>query len=337
MAYSPSIGGDPISPTTINSGSGYVGYVGPWSPEAYTAANQMVATGNTTGAPWNPDVINAAQQIIAQQGGDTANTNTKRIHYRTGPAYDPVAAKAAADAAKAASLRGEITNIVNTIKGIFDSRYGSADKAAAEQSSKLDTRFGQESQDVAGQVTDQSNTAGASFAGRGTRDSSDYGNTVDTIKKGGEKQIRDLGQELADNKAKIGSWVAGQKASYDAQKGGLDSVLAHLAESTDPAELTSLRNTLDSRIAELQADSTANNTQEQNISALQSIAPTTARSVQLQTTLASIVGGSADPGLKASIGQALIQNSGLSADEQQKMAMAFQSDLSSSDPNKQQA
>lgn len=250
-------------------------------------------------------------------------------------AYDAeaaaAAAAAAAKAAEAARLRTQVTQLVNGIKDIFNSRYGQVDASAGEQIGKLNERFGNESADITQQVTDENNVVSAQHAGRGTYDSSYRGNNVDTVKRGGETQIRDLGSELQDNVGKIGSWVAQEKAGFDAQKGGLDAVLGRLAESTDPGELTSIRNTLDSRIAELRAGGAAYNTGAQNAAALNSIAPTSARTVKLQTTLSQVLKGNADTNLKASIGNRLISSAGLSPDETQRLQAAFQSDLAATE------
>ena len=253
--------------------------------------------------------------------------------------YDPAAAAAAAAAAeearKAGILRGDITSLVNSIKDIFNSRYGQVDRSASEQIGKLNDRFGNESQDITRQVGAENEKIGAAHASGGTYDSSYRGNNVDTVTKAGKAQIRDLGTELQDNVGKIGGWVSKQKAGFDAQKGAMDTILGRLGETTDVGELTSLRNTLDGRIAELKAGNADNNTAAENAAALKTIAPASARTVQLQTTLSQILAGNADAGQKAAIGQALISNSGLDPAEAQKLLMAFQSDISSQD--KQQA
>jgi hypothetical protein len=78
-------------------------------------------------------------------------------------------------------------------------------------------------------------------------------------------------QELQDNIAKIASWVSSQKAGFDAQKSGYDAIAAHLAEETDPDVLADLRNTLDSKIAELKVVVNADyNTAGQNAQSLNS-------------------------------------------------------------------
>lgn len=284
---------------------------------------------------------NGAGASLNQSGPAVSSIGARPVAYvDTSSAIDPAQAaaeaKAAADAAKAAKLRGQITDIVNTIKGIFDSRYGNIDAAAAEQSANLNSRFNAESQDLTKQTGDETNLAGAAAAAGGTYDSSYRANNQDLITHAGQSQIRDLGQELKDNLAKIGQYVLGQKQEYKAEENGMDAVLSRLAESTDPDELTSLRNKFDSRIAELRAGDAKNATQAKSLQALSSIAPSSARAVQLKTTLAKIVGGNAPAAQKAAVGQALISNAGLDPEDQQKLLLAFNSDLSSTNTDDKQ-
>lgn len=260
-----------------------------------------------------------------------SNTSTQTLGANTtvDPAAAAAAAKAAADAAKAASLRGQVSDLVNQINSIFDSRYGQVDALAGEQSGKLNDRFANESKDLTTQIEGENQKIGAAHAAGGTYDSSYRGNNVDTVTHAGQGQIRDLGQELQDNIAKIAAWVAGQKGSFTAQKGGYDAIASHLAEETDPGRLTDLRNTITQKLADLQGGSADYNTAGANAQALASIAPSSTRAVQLKTTLSQIVAGNADPSQKSAIGQSLITNSGLDPSQQQQLLLAFQSDLTS--------
>lgn len=258
----------------------------------------------------------------------TDNSSVLGASTTVDPAAAAAAAQAAADAARAASLRGQVSDLVNSIKSIFNGRYGQVDQLAGEQTGKLNDRFANESQDLTQQITDENQKVGAAHAASGTFDSSYRGNNVDTVTRAGQGQIRDLGQELQDNIAKIAAWVSGQKSGFDAQKGGYDAIASHLAEETDPGRLSDLRNTLDAKIAELRAGGADYNTAGQNAQALASIPPSSPRTVQLKTTLSQIVAGNSDPSQKAAIGKSLITNAGLSPDEQQQLLLAFNSDLS---------
>lgn len=296
---------------------------------------------SNTGSTYSPQTTSTSLQGSSPTLEPTANpmnyvdpeadVSTLGATTTVDPVAAAAAAKAAEDAARAGALRTEVTNLVNSIKNIYNQRYGQVDAAAGEQVGKLNDRFATESGDLTGQITNESNALGAAHAASGTFDSSYRGNNVDTVTKAGQNQIRDLGTGLQDDIAKIASWISQQKTGFDSAKGGLDTVLSHLAETTDPDELTQVRNTLDSRIAELQSTSADNNTAAQNATALATIAPTNARAVKLQTTLSQIIAGNADSTQKTAIAQSLIANSGLTADEQQKLAQAFQSDLSSTE------
>lgn len=308
------------------------------SPDGSTGVNKNKLSEYYQAAPGggnDADYANAALAKIVGYIGDYntnvlgASTNTPGL--ATGGSGT---SEAAANAAKAAALRGNITGLVNQTKDIFNSRYGLVDKAAADQTDSLNSRFGAESGDIAKQVTDDSNQAGGAFAARGTRDSSDYGNTVDTIKAGGEKQVRDLGQELSDNLSKVGSFASSEKSKFDAEKSGLDAIVSHLAESTDPDELTTIRNQLDAKITELQGGAADYNTNAQNKQALEQVAPSGKRAQQLVTTLQSIVGSSADPGLKKTIAERLVQSANLNPDDADKLLQQFSGQID--DQQKQQ-
>lgn len=297
-------------------------------------SSQLQGSGISVQSPTN---VQPASKVQLQPAANPmnfvdpeANGGTAVLGVNTGidPAVATAAAQAAADAARAASLRGDISGLVGQIKDIFNSRYGKVDALAGEQTGKLNDRFANESQDLTNQIETENQKVGAAHAAGGTYDSSYRGNNVDTVTKAGQGQIRDLGQELQDNIAKIAAWVSSQKAGFDASKSGYDAIASHLAEETDPGRLTDLRNTLDAKIAELRAGNADYNTAGANAQALATIAPSSPRVVQLKTTLSQIIAGNSDPSQKAAIGKSLITNAGLSTDEQQQLLGAFTSDLS---------
>ena len=243
-----------------------------------------------------------------------------------GGAFDAAAAARAAEAAKLGAARNDVSGRVNAIKDIYNSRYGKVDQLAQEQTGKLNDRYSKESADVLKQVDTANQQIGAAHAAGGTYDSSYRGNNVDTQTKAGESQISDLGTELSDNTAKIGGWVSGQKASLDAGKANYDSLLANLGNETDVNNLINTKNQLEAKINELRAGEADYNTSGKNMEALNAIAPVSARTVTLKNNLATVLQGNSDPGMKLAIGKALITNSGLSNDEQQRLLLSFQDD-----------
>ena len=287
----------------------------------------LQATGNPQQAAGGLQVTaNPMNFVDPEAAPQTLGVNTV-----VDPAAAAAAAKAAEDAAKAGKLRTDVTGLVNSIKDIFNARYGQVDKSAGEQIGKLNERLNTETGDITQQVEGENQKIGAAHAAGGTFDSSYRGNNVDTVTKAGENQIRDLGTELQDNIAKIASWVTTQKAGFDANKSGMDQILGRLAETTDLNELTSLRSQLDGRITELKAGNADNNTLAENAASLDTIAPTSSRVVGLKTTLSQILAGNADKSQKAKIGAALISNAGLSPEEQKALQDGFTGSLDSQD------
>ena len=264
-------------------------------------------------------------------GGAVLGAQTNQGLVNTAPAVDPAAVAAAqaaaANAAKVRSLRGDVTNIANNIKDIFNSRYGLVDAGAAEQTGKLNSRFGTESGDISTQVEGENQKIGAAQAASGAYDSSYRGNNVDTVTKAGENQIRDLGTELQDNLAKIAQWVSTQKGGFDAEKSGMVSIVGRLGETEDVGELSSLRSQLDARIAQLRGGQAEYNTNAQNKGALEGIAPASQRTQQLKTTLSQIVAGNADPKMKTAIAGQLIQSAGLSPEDAQSLLSGVNSEI----------
>lgn len=300
------------------------------APSLQTTSNPQPAGGGNLQVTANP------MNYSSIGGGGTTLGATTGVESAVDPAAAAAAAKAAADAARAGQLRGEITNLVNSVKDIFNQRYGQVDAAAGEQTGKLNERFGTESGDITQQVEGENQKIGAAHASGGSFDSSYRGNNVDTVSRAGENQIRDLGTELQENMSKIAAWVTQQKTGFDANKQGMDQILGRLAETTDLGELTSLRSQLDGRITELRAGAADNNTMAQNAASLEGIAPTSSRAVQLKTTLSQILAGNADKSQKAAIGQKLISSAGLTPEEQQALLTGFQGSLAATDEQQQQ-
>lgn len=307
-----------------NSGTSTQGAVG---ASQLQGAGGGVSLGQTTGSPGQ----NASSGIPLGQNTSNPMDYVDPEAGTVGTGVDPAQAAAEAAAAKQARqagiLRGDVTNLVNRIKDIFNSRYGQVDAAAAEQLGKLNERFGTESGDLTKQADTETQKLGAAHAASGSFDSSYRGNNVDTVTSAAKNQIRDLGTELQENVGKVGQFVNKAKTGFNASKAGLDAVLSRLSETTDIKELSQLRNQLESRIAELSAEGADYATTAQNLQTLEGIAPTSSRGVQLKTTLSQIVAGNADTGQKKAIGEKLIASAGLSPEEQQALLSGFNASL----------
>lgn len=239
------------------------------------------------------------------------------------------AADAAATAARVSGLRGDITSTINNIKGTYDSIYGTAQNTANEQNQTLLSNYGKSVNDVNTQANTGEQQTGAAYSARGAYDSSYNGNAVQTIKDSANSQIQSLGDELNTNQASLGQFVSQKQAEATAQKSGLDSILSQISESTDPSELASLRNTLTSRLADLQASSADIQSNKTYLSQLSNVTPIAQRTAALQSVIGNIVNGSASASLKKSIGTSFIQNSGLDDDSKNQLIAQLTSTVDS--------
>ena len=333
---------------TPNSSSSFITGQSGGSGALYTGTqvkpSSIGLTGNVTGQsigimpkPSNALMtpVGGSQTAIATNSSPTPTFENGDVLGAEAAAAAAAQRKAAEDAARAGQLRGEITSLVNSVKDIFNSRYGQVDASGAEQGKNLQTRFNTESGDIAQQVDGENQQLGAAYAGRGAFDSSYRGNDVDTVTRAGESQVQGLSTELQENLNAIASWIKQQKAGFDAEKGSMDTILSRLNEETDPNRLTDLRNTLDAKIAQLKAGNADNNIKSQNKDALETIAPSKVRAQQLNTTLSQIVAGGADAGTKLAIGTKLIKSAGLDPEDEQALLSGFQGNISASE-NKEQ-
>ncbi len=294
-----------------NAGSGSNGQAGALI-QPTISGQKLNTTGYATPAPapartnYTPPSVGG----VAQGDGGAAA--------RAASAAAAAAAQAAAErAAQVNSLRGSIGDVINNIKSTYDSIYGTAQGTANEQNQQLTDQYGK----TAASINDQANTGteqvGAAYNATGASDSSYRANAVGQVQKAAGQQLDQAGTELKANQASIGQFLAQQQATREAQKGGLDAILSQIAQSNNPDELSSLQNTLTSRLADLQSSAADVQSNKTYLSQLAKVTPEGDRINALQGTLAQIIAGSAAGSLKKSVGLSFIQNSGLS-DEAQK-------------------
>lgn len=262
-------------------------------------------------------------------GSDAGTTAVAGANTSIDPNAAARAAAAAANARKVTGLRGDVTNLVNSIRSYFDTRYGLIDNKAAETIGKLDERFATESGDILTQAGEENTAIGSAFGARGTYDSSYRGNSQDTVTQGANRQIRDLGTGLAEDKAAVGGEVDTQKATINATKLGLDEINRRIAEINDPNELQAIKDDLDARLRDTQVGNKQYNTDAQNLGVIASLVPTNPRAQTLKTTLSKVIASSSLSGpMKMAMGARVIQSSGLPQDEQDKLTQALQQDIS---------
>jgi len=113
--------------------------VGPYSPAAYQAAEQILAGG--AGAPASPNVIKAANEIIAKQNSQSAPVRRTAPAAAGGGSGEDAALNAAAIANTQKAI-GSLDTELNTGSGNIDASYGSLvgkyDKEASQTAEDYD-------------------------------------------------------------------------------------------------------------------------------------------------------------------------------------------------------
>ncbi len=254
-------------------------------------------------------------------GGQVLGSTTGDGSYG-GSTYDAQAAAAAAAEAErqrriaqANSLKTGITGIISNIKGVYDAIYGDVEGVGREKAGQVEQRFGQETKGLTDQFSSQFPAIGNAFASRGTYDSSYRINSEEAAKAGFNNQLQGIGLEKQNALADVGRYVAGQQADVNAQKGGLDAILAQIQASENPDELQALQNTLDERKRTLEASRAGLRSRDSYLGEVNRIAPTGDRMASLTSSLTNVINSQVPTPLKRAIGRQLIANSGLSAEQ----------------------
>lgn len=242
------------------------------------------------------------------------------------------AAAAAAQSAKAAQVRGTITDLAHSILGVYDSLYGNVNQAGADQANQVNQKYDLEGTGLINQFNQDFPTIGNSFSSRGAYDSSYRQDAEGNAQQSLADQQDQLGIGRNADLGKVGQFVATNKANIDQNKGGINVILGHINETSDPNELTTIQNAIQQKLLDAQSQSSQLGTQGGYVQQLQGIAPTADQTASITANLHSILQGEANPMLKKSVGTKLIQTSGLPDDQKQALIASFTGQV---DQNKQ--
>lgn len=287
--------------------------------KALGSQDPNLAVGSVNGRYYNyaGDFVDGPAPQTTNKNINNNNTNTRSYSYD--PQASQRAAQAAQEEAQRGQLRSQATGLINALVGAYDSLFGSARTAAAEQNRTLDERYTKE----VGGLTDQFNQElpkiGRGYAARGTYDSSYRNDSEEQATTGFKNQIDDIGTQRQADAAKIGQFVAEKEGMVNAEKGLLAKMLESLPSVTDIGELTQLKQQIDRKIADTQSAQAGMQSESAYRAKLNELAPSADRMAGLQSTLSNIVNGAAPGPLKRAVAQQVIGSSGLSKEEQDQL------------------
>lgn len=245
-------------------------------------------------------------------------------------AAQQAAAAQAARVAQANALKGSITGLIGNIKGVYDAIYGDVNNVAADRTGQVDKAHSQDVQSLTGQFNNAFPAIGQGYAARGTYDSSYRGDAEKVATDEFGNAIGQLDSGYKADLAGIGQFVSKEQANVNSQKGGLDAISQQIADSQNPDELTTLRNTLDERLRSLTASRADLGTQGSYLQRLNSAVPVQNRLAPLQQTLTNVVSSAVPAPIKKAIAAQIVQQSGISGDETKKLLDQINSQIDAS-------
>lgn len=219
--------------------------------------------------------------------------------------------------------KGDISALIQSIGNLYDTIYGKQSATAQEQLANLEESYGKGTKALAETFAAEMPRLQASYNARGTGDSTEAMTAAYQAGKGYESQLESRAQELAGAKTKLGEFLTTSRAGMEAQKGAYQRALQDLQASTDINELTSFKNSLDQRIAELEAQASGTMTEAGYREALSQAIPRQPDTAQLQANLTTLIQGQAAPMVKKSVGLRMIDLSGLPETTKRQLSADF--------------
>lgn len=315
----------PTNTGTLSVGTSSSGYgTSTYSPQLATSSSQT----NT----YNPQQTSSIPAYYGGGSGTTADYSGGDDGGGGGGGSTLTAEQVAAQQriAQANALKSSITGLIGNIKGVYDAIYGDVSNVAADRTAQADKSHAADVNSLTGQFNNLFPQIGQGYAARGTYDSSYRGDAEKVATDEFGNEIGQLDQGYKSDLAQIGQFVAGKRADINSQKGGLDAVLQQIADSQNPDELTTLKNTLDERLRSLTASRADLGTQASYLQQLNSAVPVQNRLAPLQQTLQNVVNSAVPAPVKKAIAAQVVQQSGLGDDETKKLLADINSQIDTS-------
>ena len=317
---------------------------GRWDGQIDSGVPSLQGSLNTT----NPEGYNTQTSGIRLQAPNTG-TGDQRIGVSApAPAPAPVrppapvetpeqrAIRMAADAAererqariqKANQLRSGISNMIGTIRGVYDAIYGDIDVAANDQISALTERNAMENKTLTNQFATEFPKIGNAYGARGVYDSSYRMDAENAAQTGFNDELARVGMGFKEDLGKVGKYVAGARAEVGAGRTTLDNILRQIAETDDPDQLMTLRAKLEEKQNQLNVSRAGMLNQSGYLGQLNEIAPANDRISSLTTSLGNVMNSAIPASLKRSIGTQLINNAALPPAQAQQILDQFSGQL----------
>lgn len=300
-----------------------------------TSPSRIVATlGNSSPGPQFGIGQSAAPPPQQIQSRPVSNNQVLGAQTNTGWTAGAQRAGGAApgvDMAKVTQGRSAIKGLVNSMLGVYDALYGDINNVARDKTNQVADRYNLDLQSQTDQFNEQFPAIGQAYQSRGSYDSSYRMNAEEAAQNQFKNNLGALAQGRDQDLAGVGQFVAQQQADINAQKGGVQAILAQIDQTDDVNELTQLRNTLDERLRSVQAARAGAQSQGSYLSQLNAVVPAESRVAGLQQNLTNVINSQVPSAVKRTIGQQLIQNAGIPQSQVADLLNGFNAQIADED------
>lgn len=246
-----------------------------------------------------------------QPQGDTSST------------YDPNAAAAAANAARIAGLRGDITGKRDAIMAAYNALFGDVKNLAKSQSADVERKAGENINDLTQSYTSSIPQIESSYAAVGAGDSTDTRDAKIGAKSGFDKSVKEVGENKADDLAKIGQYVDENTANWMADRDSIMRLIDRVGDTEDVGDLNEARNTVENKLGTLGATRATLDTEKGARGKLSDITADNGRFAAIKDSLDKIVNSSLSGGVKAAAVQAVSDSADLTEADKQKVKQMY--------------
>lgn len=238
-------------------------------------------------------------------------------------AVDPAAAAEAAEAARVATLRGDIQGRRNAVLAAYEALFGDIDQLAKSQAGEIEKKAGQNINELTQSYTSSIPQIQSSYSAVGAGDSTDTRDAKITAKTGYDKSVSEVGENKSDDLAKVGQYVNENKANWMADKDSILRLIGRVGETEDVGDLNEARNTVENKLGTLGATRATLGTEQGARGKLSEITDDGGRFAAIKDSLDNIVNSSLSGGVKAAAVQAVSDSAGLTSEDKQKIKQMY--------------
>lgn len=265
------------------------------------------------------------------QGATDGSTGGASVNNDGDASATAEAARVARDNAERVKLRGGTREQIAAAQALYDQVFGDIDNLGRERIGSLEKDYMGKNERLTGDYLESLPTIENNYAAIGNDSSTYKGRALGKAEAGYKQGQEELGKAKGEDVAKVGSFVATNKAKYQADRDSMNRMGSRLDEVEDLGALREGRNSVEAKRGALQADRAGFMTDAGLQGELKGLTNASARFGGIAEAAKNIYGSAATVSMKNAALNSLIANSGLSPEEQQQILSTYSSQAEEED------